>query len=271
MVDPSLFDMMHGAAPTKSKKNNNPAPSTSAKELSKDELAFEEAIKREVDRILANEDPTANKLISPEVRRAKIEQEVRAAADSSKLEKYMTNAFKIMRVEGLTYLEKNEHETLQQNLDKFSERLRNLDPSELTSENLKAAMAIPLENQKSILKIAIAKFNEGLLEDSLAMFTFLTTVDEEEPDYWYRLGLVAHMGGNYDLALEAFTTTSQLAPSFIGAHIYLAECYCNNRKRGDATTELQKAKDLFNANKALEEWQGNIQEVESMLAKATVT
>ena len=118
-----------------------------------------------------------------------------------------------------------------------------------------------------ILRIAITKFSEECLHESLAIFYFLATVAEEEPDYWYRLGLTAEILGNYDLALQAFNTASNLAPDFIGSHLYAAECYIEVGNRDEAVSELEKSKECLKILEVndLEEWSHQIGEIEQML------
>lgn len=267
MADPRLFDMMNGVYPKKKTMPDDRSPSArppAANDGDSDAMALEELIKEEVESLMSAEDPSA-KLLPAEARRAKIEQEVRAAADYSKLGKFISTAFEILRKEGSAYLDKKEDESLQQSLDKFTERLEDLHIKELTDEKMAAALALPPEILKLILKVAIEKFRQGQIADSLAIFVFLTTVDEEEPDFWFRLGLVAQNFGNDELALQALTTTSRLAPDFIGAYLYAAESYFKTGRRGDAESELKKAKALMGTSQR-DEWQDRISEIEQLLA-----
>lgn len=266
-----FFEKMHGPyskkenkkkADRNNKNSNENFPSVDREIKDSDELALEEAIKNQVDSLMSIEGDS-NKLLPPEARRAKIEQEVRASADFSELGKFISLAFEILKNKGSTYLDKNENEILQQSLDELCRKLENQDLKELTHEKLKMAFAMSTESRKLILKIGIEKFLQEKIDDSLAIFTFLCTVEEEEADYWFRLGLIAKKSNNYELALRALTTTSRLAPDFIGAHLYAAECYIKTGRYGDAKSELKEAKNCENSKD--EEWREQILEVERQL------
>lgn len=250
MIDPSLFDMMHGVTSKKKKKIDK----------NSEDPVIEETIQREVDRLMAEEDPTANQLLPKEAKRAKIEQEVRAFADHTEFGKYIASAYSIFETEV------TEDQTLQKSLSELKKKLNQLDlKEELSDEKLQAILALPEEVQNSILKIGITKFTEEKFEESLAVFTFLTAVADEEPDYWYRLGLVAQKAGHLDLAINALKTVSDLAPDFIGAHLYEAECYLNNGMINEAKLELDEAKKCFHTTDEKEKWRDQMFEIEDLI------
>jgi tetratricopeptide (TPR) repeat protein len=233
-----------------------------------DEIAYEEAIQNQVDYLMSLEDGQANSLLPPAARRAKIEHEVRALADFSEFGKTIALAFEILRNEGLALLgNDHDNEILQDSLDKLSEQLEDLELNDLTDDKLKEAYSMSPESKQLILKVGIEKYRHEKFKDSLMIFTLLSTIDDEEPDYWYKLGLMAQKTENYGLAREAFSKTSQLAPDFIGAHVFAAECDLKIGRRGDALTELKKAKECLSKNKS-DDWQDQIFEIERMLAES---
>lgn len=261
MADPFLFDMMNGLGAKKTNQNK----SEQSLAYSVDELAFKDIIKSEVDRLMEIEDFPANSLLSPGMRRAKIEQEVRAGADLTDFQKWMSLANKIMRNEGLNYLEKSEGKDLLSKLDELNLNVNDLDLREVTKENLEEALSMPEKERASILKIGIGKYKEGMLEDTLAIFTFLTAIAEEEPNYWFRLALVAQKVGKYALAIEALDTLTDLDPDFIEAYFYRTKCYLDQKMCIEAESELNKAKAILKTTNEEEKWHEYLIEIEDLL------
>lgn len=263
MLDPMLFDLMNGRGP---KNLNSKGKADSPDKKSDSDIDFDEIVKDEVDRLLAMED-SSNQLLPLEARRAKIEQEIRAGANSTESQKSMTLADRIMRNEGLNYLEKTEHDALLGKLDELSQKVHDLDIKEVTEDQLTAALAIPEKEQALILKIAIEKYKQGLFEDSLALLTYLTTVAADDPDYWYRLGLVAQKTGKIPLAVDALNNVTDLSPEFVGAHLYLAECYLSQKMNDEAHSEFNTARSILESS-GKEDWHEQLNELESLLTQS---
>jgi tetratricopeptide (TPR) repeat protein len=261
-IDPALYDMMHGVTPTKKKVLSSEVPINNGHFVP----AIEKSIEMEVNRLLADEDPNQNKLLSVQARRAKLAQEMRESLDMSELEKHVSTASDIIRNEGNNYLEKEAHNLLIQGLNSLGKQMLSLDPENLNNETLRTALTLPPNNLSAILKIGIAKFTDGLLQESFSIFAFLSALDSEEPDYWYRLGLVAQKCEQYERALRAFALTSLLAPEFIGVHIFAAECYLKMGQHDDALAEVNEMKHMFETNEVSEEWKARIVDIENLLA-----
>jgi tetratricopeptide (TPR) repeat protein len=197
-----------------------------------------------------------------------VEQEVRKSLDLSEYDSYMNSAFKILRNEGHEYLDETAFKALIDALDKLHYQTAQLNISSLSDESLRDAFAIPEEIRQLILKIGIAKFNSGSMEGSLAIFTFLSTLNSDEPDYWYRLGLVAQKSEKYELALKSFAATSWLAQDFIGSRIFATQCYLQMGLRNDAETELEEAKYIIETFDVPEKWHRHIEDLKVLLAES---
>ncbi|HEV8052274.1 MAG TPA: tetratricopeptide repeat protein [Parachlamydiaceae bacterium] len=263
MIDPFLIDLMSNSGP-KSKVTKQP-PDTTIKNDT--DPYFDEIIKEEVDRLMELHDVSTNQLISPEVRRTKIEHEVREKAQHSEFRHYLAMADKIMRNEGSNYLEKSDYDGLLNQLNEISQNVHDLDLKEVTEESLQAALAMQEEHQASILKIGIEKYKQGLLEESIAIFTYLTTVAATELDYWYRLGLVAQKAEKYALAIEALNAVSDLDPDFVGSYLYRAECYLHQKMDHEAQADIDKAKIILKTTNEEEKWHAHLLEIEELVAK----
>ncbi len=234
MLDPHLIELMN-----KSSTDESATPF---------DLALDKIIKDQVNALM--EKDTENKLLSPELRRTKIEQEVRNEIGSNNSSDQVLLAVKILLDEG----------SLREELVQMGSKLNAL--REFDADNLQEALKLPDECGQSILKVAIDKYNQGLLDDSLALFHFLTIVNPKEADYWYRYGLIAEKCEKYPLALIALNTTTALAPDFIGGHIYLANCHMKMNAYEEAKAELASAKKIMLSSPVDEEWKEHINQME---------
>lgn len=261
MPDPSLFDMMHGVMAPHKHETHPP------KEVEKDryQLALEETIKQYVKTLMEEEDLSRCSLISPEMRRIKLEQELLEAVDMPEFGQYLSSAIQILEHEGGNYLEKEEYQSLLSEIDTLRSHIENLDLNTVDDSSLKEALAVPASARASILKVGISKFTEELFQDSLSIFTLLSTLDTEDPDYWYRVGLTAQRSKQYPLAIKAYAACSDLAPEFLGARIFSAQCYLKTGNKDQALSQLAEAKNILKTSKAEEEWSTQIENIEELL------
>lgn len=258
MADPFLFELMHRVA-SPSKLN----PMSLSDPLN---VAFENAIMAEVKAIRSEQKDVG--LLSEESALKKIEAEVRKAADLSEFGEHIQHAVEIIR-SGERYLEKEAFIQLNLSLDEISRKIRLLDLENFTEESLKNALAIPDEAAANILKIGIDKFSEGLLQDSLDVFSFLTLVCPDEPEYWYRLGLVAHKDEQHEIALRALHVASDLDKNFLEPHIFSTECYLDLKEYAEARQELNVAKDCL-AHLENQSWAETISMLENLIENREV-
>lgn len=232
MADPFLFELMHRVvAPIKLKPHTLSGPLNEA---------FENAIKAEVEAI-RNEQKDSG-LLSEEAALKKIEAEVRKEADLTEFGDHIEKGIYIIRNEGQKYLEKEEFDQLNVAIDEISRKIQALDLKNFTEESLQNALSISDLAAGSILKIAVDKFSQGLYQNALNIFSFLTLVCPDEPEYWYRMGLVAHKDGQHELAVKAFQAASNLDKDFLEPHIFAAESHIDLKEYEEAQQELNEAK-----------------------------
>jgi tetratricopeptide (TPR) repeat protein len=269
MSDPVLFDLLHGVQPSKKKSRLSSLQESKAKDPSA--LALDQAVNEHVDALLAADDQPEDKLLTPALRRAKVEQEVRDAASFTEFGKNLSLGVKILRSEGKEYLEEEENTTLQNALDGIVEQIDTFNLSELNEASLQAALKLDATLGRFILKIGIEKFSKGQQAESLGIFLLLTLVNPEEPDYWFRFGLVAKECEQYRMALNALATTSELAPAFIGAYIYSAYCHLKLGAKESAMVELAEAKKILENSAVEEHWRQHVVDIEELIATASTT
>lgn len=225
--------------------------------MSSQSTSLEKAIQNEIEKQMEEAPP--NEMLTLQEKRAKIEQKVRESLNFEDYGKWMKEAFKIMGTE----------DDLKEWAAAASQNLKNL-KGVVTEEKMKGAFALSQEIQGQIQKLAISKFTNKDLEGCLALFYFLANAVADEPDYWYRLGIVAEKSGNFPLALQAFTSVEQLAPDFIGGHLFASNCDLHMGKKEEAKAELEEARRCFKnlEEKAAEDWQLQLLEVEHQIKVA---
>lgn len=234
-------------------------------EIEESPSILSEAISENVDRLLLNEIPKNNDLLPPKARHAMLVREMQSNVNFIELGDIIASAINHLILDGNRYLSREEYEDLLKSLDLLADNLDELDLQGISEETALKVFAIPEETQGQILKISIAKFNEGLIQESFALLTFLTLLSPNEPDYWIRLGLVAQRIKKYDLASKAFSAAAELAPDFIGSHIFAADCYRLRDMPDQARDELTTAKAIYEKTDIHSEWHEQMASIESLL------
>ncbi len=229
------------------------------------EIAFDESIQHQID-LLMNQDEVlgSHKLLPKEARRKQLEHEIRASHDFSELGKHISEATEIIRLQGRNYLAEEDYITLINELNLLGQRLVTVDFKDF-QQNFNEAFSLPASSRETIMQIGLAKFNEENLSQSLSIFTFLSELDFENADYFYRLGLIAFKNQEYEKALEALKKAASLAPDFIGIRIFAGECYLLTHQRDEALKELEVAKKLLISTSVDKVWEKCILNLESAL------
>jgi tetratricopeptide (TPR) repeat protein len=261
MDAPQLYDLMHGISID---SNKTVLPK---KPKDRFEKACDASIKKEVDLRLSLLDQR-NQLVPLNTRHAKVEQEIRETIDCTPLSQQVTTAVTLLRDEGQIYLKKEDYEALMLDIRNLGFKMDSLDLDHLDAKQLKSAFTISAANLAALQQIGITKFSEKYFLESLAIFTFLTVLEPEQANYWYRLGLVAQKCEQYELALRAHAVVSELAPDFIGTRIFASQCYIEIQQLDQALIELNAAKNISKTVTVEAEWHKRIVDIEKLLAYA---
>lgn len=257
MPDPMLFSLIHKKQPVPLKNKN------------KFVVSIDEAIKKLVDELLAEEEGNGIKFESLIVRRARLEQKIHNSTSFTEFSQHVSDAITILWKEGPNFLGKEEYLILINGLFILKKKLDLLDPNDLNDAALQEILKLPSNCGKLIHKIAIEKFDQKQSQESLSLLIFLTMVNSDDPDYWFRLGLVAQNCKNYPLALWALQTTAELAPDFIGTHIFAAYCHFEMQAREEALAELAESKKILNSTNVEDKWQQHLINIETLLQTST--
>lgn len=214
MTDLYLQAMMHGILPGKTKNATD---------------AWDLELGRMIDEELKNEpiDPNQDPFDTLQSKKAKLKLEYEEALKFSELSKHIERALSILSEESalMTALSKLQHSDALDETQDFQDILK-----------------IDNKTLDSIAQIGQESFSQGLIADSLALFTLLTTLSPENAEYWYRAGISAEAQEHYDLAIKLYQSTITLNPDLIGPKIFLIDCYLEGKKLNEAENAYNLAK-----------------------------
>jgi hypothetical protein len=216
---------------------------------------------------LPDEEFAYNQLEHIHIKRQKLIRKLKERAIFTRLSHQLDSALIILYEEGLNYFNKEEYVLLIKDFLRAEENLANLDVTKSLSPDVQAVLQISSTSLGLILKIAMAKFNENQFSQSLALFALLTAFAPGSSAYWFRLGIVAQRCEDRDLALSAYSVSSMLDPSQIGAQIFSAECHLMANAREEAQVNCIQARNIMKTTKVEEIWPPLLSEIESVLAE----
>lgn len=263
MQDPNLSALLHGND-TKEKSRKS-LSSNSTEQTS----AFNQALKKNIDEyinaLMKEHDPTKDKFLSQSALKEKIEEEVRESLNFAETGDLIASAIKIINNDSHSYLSNEDYLILINEIENLHSKINSLTFDQLNDETFKSAFSVPANCRDHILNIGISKYNDGLIPDSLALFTFLSHLDRDDADYAYRLGIVAQKNERFNLALQAFARASALDPKLLGSRLFSAECFLASNQMEKAERALDEVKEMAKVNPLDAEWQALISEIESKI------
>lgn len=259
MPDPYLYAMMHG------RKSAVPP----AKIKDSFELEIEKNINEYIESLHIDEEYAQNLYVTPEMKKAQIRTEIETSMKVSELENYIAEAFKILIVEGRDYLENEPFLEMEEQIKSIGAKL---DADQSSTETFQSSLKISNSVMTSILRIAVAKYEATDYPKSLSILILLSVLNSRNPDYWYRLGVVAQKCENYELALQALNNALDLRPDLFEAYLFASECYLFMNQTESAKIYFEKGKELVLANLYEEDaheemWGELISELEMVLYK----
>lgn len=255
MPDPYLEAMMRGEFPHKKAVPSN------ARIKDKFEAAIEREINQYIDTLHLEDDFLKNRLLPPGAQRTKILLEMKGGVSFSRLESYLTASLEILHSEGNRYLSEEPFLQMEKEFSQIPLLLELLDVSKELTDTFQTIFNISDPVMASILKVAIAKFDEEQYEQSLALLAFLSTLAPGNFDYWFRLGIVAQRAQNYELALNSYAVAADLNPQLIGAKLFAIECYLQKEQPDKAIKALEEAKQIAESNDIASEWRDLLQKI----------
>lgn len=245
MGDPYLQAMLHGDYPSKDKYD----------------LAIEKQINKFIDSLNLENEYAHNKLISPRIKRAQIQEEIKKAMKYSELSQHISTAFSFLINDGAKFIEKNLFQEMSNQFEKMKRLLKEEDFNQEINENIQSHFQISNEVLIGIQEIGIAQFLAKEFSLSASIFVLLTILNPEKFEYWYRLGIAAQKSGDYNLALKAYMAALELNGELIGARIFSIECYLR-------INAPEKAREILLETKKINlesEWLSLLEDIEATL------
>jgi tetratricopeptide (TPR) repeat protein len=207
---------------------------------------------------LENDQPT-DLLMPYHLRHEQLRNEVKAQAGSLELKQYFKIAFPSLVNDGENFVESEEYEWMCEQVSKGSEYLNEIDFYKPLEDNFQNLLKIDDASMETIFQIAKGEFHENKLEESLSIFALLHFLAPDDPDYSYRLGIVAKNTNKLDLALRAFDHAIPLfldlelidPELIVQARLYCADCHL---KLGNFS-EVKKLLDMVHTEDlSLSDW-----------------
>lgn len=199
------------------------------------------------------EEKLKNQLLPEQAMRERLIVKFKEAHMMTELNEHISNAVNIIWNEGQFYLDAEQWQSLQEEMERAKERVEAIvfDPETMTFDEY---LGLSNEAIELIELIGKSKFNESELASCLSLYAFLSTIKSMEPMLWYRLGIVLQECGDMERAIKAYDMSLEFNPENIGVYIFSAECCQELGKQGDADIRLEQAEKLIEEQLAGQVW-----------------
>jgi tetratricopeptide (TPR) repeat protein len=221
----------------------------------KEDSIFEplkQAVDEEIEKRLEGFIP--NPLQSLEQKRAALREELKNEMELHELSSYLKRACQTFGSTGHSYIE---HERFVQIEEEFKEAYQIIADPDFSIESLDLRESLDISDQtlQALYDFAVAQFDEGLVLESLSLLILISQFIFDNPDIWYRLGIIAHQLENYDLAIRAYQGAIALNSALVGARLWLIECLLIENRTQEAQEKLKDMKNYFDAKAIESSWQ----------------
>lgn len=206
------------------------------------EIAEDKLLDDFIDKFSLLESSQQNKLIPDSIKREKLKEELKSSVKCLDFDINLGPAFETLLKAKPPYIEENSYDEMMSQLSNISTYVDTIDFSQPIEESFSNLFHISQTTMKTIFEIGLTKYNEEEFNSSLSIFYLLSTLDRDNADYWYRLGIVSLEIENLAQALQAFAFTLFINPDLLGARIFSAQCYLKLKEIDDAKAELAEIK-----------------------------
>lgn len=264
MPDLYLQALMHGEISEKRQIK----PALKKAEKNRFEIEIEKEIEAHVNSLqFEDEGTTKNLLTSPEMKRARIREELREQSKLSELSHFIEDAMDLLIGERSNYLSEENSEIIKNDFKKINESLNTIDLSVLIDQNTQPMFSLSDSTIELIFKIALTKFDQTEYSDSLSLFILLTTLIPEEPNYWYKAGILAHKCTNYELANRLYAAAISLDDLFVAPRIFSIDCYLKQEMKLEAEAAYEKVLKISEIIEIDETWNELLSDYKNVFKK----
>lgn len=163
-------------------------------------------------------DPPEDTLTSVSCKRQKLIEEAKELAGCAQVVPHIQLAYEVLVTD--SELAK----AIGADLLQAQMKLDTVDLLQPIPDNLNDLLKLSQQTLDRIFEAGCKKYSESDYLKSLALFVFLSTVCQNNPEYWFRLGIAAQKSDFLELALRAYRNTIQLNFSNALARLFAAEC-----------------------------------------------
>ncbi|MBA3238343.1 MAG: hypothetical protein H0T62_08385 [Parachlamydiaceae bacterium] len=195
-----------------------------------------------IDKFSLLEASQINKLIPESIKKAKIKEDLKSSIKCLDFDINLGPAFEILFKDRHLHIEEDKYEEMVIQLLNIADYIEQIDFSKPIEESFYSLFHISPSTMQSMFQIGIAKYNEEEFESSLSIFYLISSLDQTNADYWYRLGIIAIQIEKLNLALQGFAYAIFYNRDLMGARIFSAQCYLKLGEIEDAKAELTEIK-----------------------------
>ncbi len=208
--------------------------------------------------------PNGNGLLPPAVKKEKLKLEFKDQIKVDELKEHLARAFEIIGNEGKILLNETEWELLEGELSHAAEIMENFAYDTVLSTNYAKFLGITAPSLQAIDDLASLKF-EQKPEEALSLLALLTTLEEDNPESWFELGMCFQKLNRHEKALQAYASCLGIDPNHVGSKVFSAVCSLKLDQFREARKFYQEAKRLVLEQNLESEWKGVLDPIEMQL------
>ena len=234
---------------------------------SKIERDYDQLLEEYIDSKNLKSETKDSSVLSPNLRRSKLKEQIKADTQPRELLEYLKIAFNALRKTGIRHLLLNQYDAMLQQLSRIRENLNKIDFHTPIETNYRTLLHFDDDTIKCILKIAQGEYNDDHLEESMSLFALLALLEPANAELWYRLGITAYRAKRFEFALHAFTNASTIDTDLVGSKVFSADCHLNLSNAKEAKIALEEALELIDKNGEGSRWLEMIKHIKVKISK----
>jgi len=199
-------------------------------------------------------DIPGSSLLPKQAKKDKLKFEFKEKVKMKELNQRIFKALDILRNEGKEYLPEDLDAKLQRDLKQAAVTMKQFDYKTDRITNFARLLGIGEDSLEAIDSVAKVKYTDEKIDDALSLLVFLTTLAEDNAEYWYELGICFQDLNQFDMALKAYTNCLEVNPNHMGSQAFCTECYLNLDQKNKAWDSFYKAKSLMVEQNLEQEW-----------------
>jgi tetratricopeptide (TPR) repeat protein len=209
-------------------------------------VALEEKIDRYLDTLdFSGED---DKLRLPAMKRSRLRAQLLDTAKQNDPYEHVNDALGILKSEGIKYLQEDVLSNLFKEISAIGDSMAGINVENLSDEEFSLLCTVSGGSLNALSEMAIAKFDEQDYSQCLSLSILLTSLDDNNADYWMRAGIAAQELQKFPMALYGYTRALDLDEGLIRARLFAAECCLASGLIAEAHNHCLEAENFARTN-----------------------